>query len=155
MSCSFFKSSSKPAHLAAFLSFVLIWGCQDQTNQHNDVNGSKPNVIYILADDMGLGDIGAYGQERIKTPNLDQMAEEGMRFTRHYSGSTVCAPSRAVLMTGLHTGHSPIRGNEEIMPISQGPIPTSTKTIARSEEHTSELQSRFDIVCRLLLEKKK
>jgi len=130
MSCSFFKSSSKPAHLAAFLSFVLIWGCQDQTNQHNDVNGSKPNVIYILADDMGLGDIGAYGQERIKTPNLDQMAEEGMRFTRHYSGSTVCAPSRAVLMTGLHTGHSPIRGNEEIMPIGQGPIPTSTKTIA-------------------------
>jgi len=72
---------------------------------------SRPNIIYILVDDMGYGDLGSYGQERIKTPNLDRMANEGIRFTDHYAGSTVCGPSRATLMTGLHTGHSPIRGN--------------------------------------------
>ena len=71
----------------------------------------KPNIIFILADDLGYGDLGCYGQKRIKTPNLDQMAREGMRFTQHYAGSTVCAPSRCVLMTGLHTGHCYIRGN--------------------------------------------
>ena len=71
----------------------------------------KPNIIFILADDLGYGDLGCYGQKRIKTPNLDQMAAEGARFTQFYSGSTVCAPSRASLMTGLTTGHTRIRGN--------------------------------------------
>ena len=71
----------------------------------------KPNIIYILADDLGYGDLGCYGQKRIKTPVLDRMAAEGMKFTDSYSGSTVCAPSRCVLMTGLHTGHCFIRGN--------------------------------------------
>ena len=71
----------------------------------------RPNIIYILADDLGWGDLGCYGQKTLRTPNLDRMAKEGMRFTRHYSGSTVCAPSRCVLMTGLHTGHARIRGN--------------------------------------------
>jgi len=71
----------------------------------------KPNIIYILADDLGYGDLGCYGQKRIKTPVLDRMAGEGMKFTDSYSGSTVCAPSRCVLMTGLHTGHCFIRGN--------------------------------------------
>jgi arylsulfatase A-like enzyme len=71
----------------------------------------KPNIIFILADDLGYGDLGCYGQKRIKTPNLDQMAAEGARFTQFYAGSTVCAPSRASLMTGLHTGHTRIRGN--------------------------------------------
>jgi len=71
----------------------------------------KPNIIYILADDLGYGDLGCYGQKTLKTPNLDRMAREGMRFTRHYAGSTVCAPSRCVLLTGLHTGHARIRGN--------------------------------------------
>jgi len=68
-------------------------------------NPKKPNIIYILADDLGYGDLGCYGQKKIKTPNLDRMAKEGMRFMQHYSGSTVCAPSRATLMLGLHTGH--------------------------------------------------
>jgi arylsulfatase A len=72
----------------------------------------RPNVIFILADDLGYGDLGCYGQERIKTPNIDRMAAEGMRFTQHYSGSTVCAPSRCTLMTGMHTGHAVIRDNE-------------------------------------------
>jgi arylsulfatase A-like enzyme len=71
----------------------------------------KPNIIFILADDLGYGDLGCYGQAKIQTPNLDRMAREGMRFTQFYAGSTVCAPSRCVLMTGLHTGHCHIRGN--------------------------------------------
>ncbi|PHR90001.1 MAG: hypothetical protein COA78_35530 [Blastopirellula sp.] len=72
-----------------------------------------PNVIYILADDAGIGDFGCYGGKIIHTPNVDQLAKEGMRFTQHYSGSTVCAPSRCVLMTGMHTGHARKRGNVE------------------------------------------
>lgn len=76
--------------------------------------GRKPNVIFILADDLGYGDLGCYGQDRIKTPHLDRMAAEGMRFTQHYSGSTVCAPSRCALMTGMHTGHARIRGNATV-----------------------------------------
>jgi arylsulfatase A-like enzyme len=72
---------------------------------------APPNIIYILADDLGYGDLSCYGQKTLQTPNLDRMAGEGLRFTRHYAGSTVCAPSRCVLMTGLHTGHCRIRGN--------------------------------------------
>jgi len=71
----------------------------------------KPNLIYILADDLGIADFGCYGGRIIKTPQVDRMAREGMRFTEHYSGSTVCAPTRCVLMTGKHTGHARIRGN--------------------------------------------
>ena len=71
----------------------------------------KPNIIFILADDLGYGDLGCYGQKKIKTPNLDQLAAEGIRFTQFYAGSTVCAPSRCALMTGKHTGHAWIRGN--------------------------------------------
>jgi arylsulfatase A-like enzyme len=71
----------------------------------------KPNIIFILADDLGYGDLGCYGQTKIKTPNIDKLASEGMRFTDCYAGSTVCAPSRCALMTGLHTGHCRIRGN--------------------------------------------
>jgi arylsulfatase A-like enzyme len=72
---------------------------------------NPPNIIFILADDLGYGDLGCYGQKRIKTPNIDKLAAEGMRFTQCYAGSTVCAPSRSVLMTGLHSGHTRIRGN--------------------------------------------
>ena len=72
---------------------------------------ATPNIIFIMADDMGYGDLGCYGQTTIQTPNIDQMAREGTRFTDCYAGSTVCAPSRSVLMTGLHTGHTTVRGN--------------------------------------------
>ncbi len=71
----------------------------------------QPNIIFILADDLGIGDLSCYGQERFATPNIDRLANEGMQFTQHYSGNTVSAPSRCVLMTGLHTGHSYIRDN--------------------------------------------
>jgi arylsulfatase A-like enzyme len=71
----------------------------------------KPNIIFILADDLGYGELGCYSQARIRTPNIDRMAREGLRFTHFYAGSTVCAPSRSVLMTGQHTGHTTVRGN--------------------------------------------
>ena len=90
----------------------------------------KPNIIFIMADDLGYGDLGCYGQEKFSTPHLDRLASEGIRFTRHYSGSTVCAPSRSVLMTGLHTGHTPIRGNQEVKPEGQAPLPESAVTMA-------------------------
>lgn len=71
----------------------------------------KPNIVFILADDMGIGDLGCYGQKVLTTPNIDRLATEGMKFIRHYAGCTVCAPSRCVLLTGLHTGHCRVRGN--------------------------------------------
>jgi arylsulfatase A-like enzyme len=74
----------------------------------------KPNLIYILADDLGYGDLGSYGQKTIQTPHLDRMAQEGLRFTHFYAGSTVCGPSRCCLMTGKHTGHATVRGNADI-----------------------------------------
>lgn len=76
-----------------------------------------PNVIFIMADDLGYGHLGSYGQTRIETPHLDRMAAEGMRFTQYYAGSTVCAPSRSVLMTGLHTGHTSVRDNSGAVPL--------------------------------------
>lgn len=91
----------------------------------------SPNVIYILADDLGIGDITPYGQKLIETPNLDRMAAEGMLFTQCYSGTAVSAPSRASLLTGLHTGHTYIRGNKRIEPEGQMPMPGDTYTIAK------------------------
>jgi len=98
-----------------------------------------PNIILIVADDLGYGELGSYGQEKIRTPNIDRLAEEGMRFTQHYSGSPVCAPSRAVLLTGLHTGHAYIRDNDEMSERGdvwhdlslegQRPLPANTYTI--------------------------
>src|SRR5688572_3874623 len=70
-----------------------------------------PNIIFILADDLGYGDLGCYGQKMIQTPHIDRLASQGLRFTNCYAGSTVCAPSRCALMTGLHTGHARVRGN--------------------------------------------
>src|SRR6056297_2038770 len=90
----------------------------------------KPNIIYVLADDLGYGDLSCYGQNKFKTPHIDALASNGMMFLNHYSGSTVCAPSRSTLLTGLHTGHTPIRGNKEIQPEGQEPMPAETVTIA-------------------------
>lgn len=91
----------------------------------------RPNIVYILLDDAGYGDLSCYGQERFSTPNIDRMAQEGMRFTQHYSGSTVCAPTRCSLMTGLHTGHTHVRGNREVKPEGQAPMPADIVTIPR------------------------
>jgi arylsulfatase A len=92
---------------------------------------SKPNIIYIMADDLGYGDLGCFGQKKFTTPHLDKMCAEGMKFTDHYSGSTVCAPSRCVLMTGLHTGHAYVRGNREVRPEGQAPMPADIFTVPR------------------------
>jgi arylsulfatase len=82
-------------------------------NKDPEPGADKPNIIFILADDLGYGDLGSFGQKLIETPNIDKLASEGMRFTQHYSGSPVCAPSRCVLLTGKHSGHAYIRGNDE------------------------------------------
>jgi arylsulfatase A-like enzyme len=92
---------------------------------------AKPNIVFILCDDLAQGDLGCYGQKIIQTPNLDRMAKEGTRYMQGYSGTTVCAPSRSVLMTGLHTGHCPIRANREVQPEGQKPLPEGTITVAR------------------------
>lgn len=89
-----------------------------------------PNVIFLLADDLGYGDLGAFGQKLIKTPNIDRLAAEGTKFTQSYAGATVCAPSRCSLMTGKHGGHAYIRGNREIKPEGQEPMPADTFTVA-------------------------
>ena len=92
----------------------------------------RPNIVYILADDLGYGDVGVYGQKLLETPNLDKLARAGMLFTQHYSGSAVCAPSRAALLTGLHTGHAPVRGNYEVEPEGQYPMPEGTRLLSRA-----------------------
>ncbi|MGK7396801.1 MAG: arylsulfatase [Candidatus Cyclobacteriaceae bacterium M3_2C_046] len=91
---------------------LFLIACQPESNQEESLFTDRPpNIIFIMADDLGYGDLGSYGQKLIQTPNLDQIAAEGIRFTQAYAGSTVCAPSRSVLMTGQHTGHTRVRGN--------------------------------------------
>lgn len=101
--------------LAIFSGILLIIGCQNKntSKQTEQQTHKRPNIIYILTDDLGYGDLGAYGQTKIETPNIDDLAKEGMLFTQHYSGSPVCAPARASLLTGKHGGHASIRGNDE------------------------------------------
>lgn len=100
-------------------------------------NVRKPNIIYIYADDLGYGELGCYGQTKIKTPNLDRMAKEGMRFTQHYTSTPVCAPARCMLLTGRNGGHSYIRGNYELGDFEddreggQMPLPEGTFTVAK------------------------
>ena len=90
-----------------------------------------PNIVYILADDLGYGDLSCYGQQRFSTPNIDRLAREGMLFSQHYTGCTVSAPSRSCLMTGLHTGHTAVRGNRGWEPEGNWPLPSNTFTIAK------------------------
>jgi len=90
----------------------------------------RPNIIFILADDAGYGDFGCYGQKDILTPNIDGMAAEGMRFTDHYAGAPVCAPSRCGLLTGVHTGHAFVRGNRELLPEGQMALAPEIRTVA-------------------------
>ncbi|HOA75373.1 MAG TPA: arylsulfatase [Phycisphaerae bacterium] len=98
--------SHSPVHFVLLSGLVAISAFAEPA--------AKPNVIFILADDLGYGSLGCYGQKKVATPNLDRLAAEGLRFTDFYAGSTVCAPSRCSLMTGKHTGHCWVRGNERI-----------------------------------------
>ncbi|MDX1637179.1 MAG: arylsulfatase [Balneolaceae bacterium] len=123
-----------------------VTGCLNSDSSNSDIDNGQPNIVYILADDLGYGELGAYGQQKIETPNIDKLAAEGMIFTQHYAGSPVCAPSRYMLMTGKHPGNAYIRGNDgmpergdvwdfEAMRKDPGlegqrPIPDSTYTMA-------------------------
>lgn len=110
--------------LVAWVGFAPVAFAADTTRQ--------PNIVLILADDLGWGELGCYGQTKIRTPNIDRLAEEGMRFTRHYSGAPVCAPARNVLLTGLHLGHAEIRGNKQAgAGEGQWPISSNSLTIAK------------------------
>ena len=91
-----------------FLILLIIFSCSKTENKN-----TVPNIVFILADDLGYGEIGILGQKKIETPNIDQLAKNGMILTDHYTGSPVCAPSRSIFLTGLHSGHNPIRGNDE------------------------------------------
>ncbi len=117
MSFSFLR----PAILNYSIAYILLAGIMRLSNTHCQ---EKPNVIYILADDLGYGDLSCYGQKKFLTPNIDRLAQRGIKFTDHYSGSTVSAPSRSCLMTGQHTGHTPIKGNGKF------PLPASSVTVA-------------------------
>lgn len=116
------------------LLFVLLNGLT--SFQQQLTAQSRPNIVFIYADDLGYGELGCYGQQKIQTPHIDQLASGGIRFTQHYSGAPVCAPARAMLMTGLHSGHSPIRGNFELGGYAdssergQQPLPALTFTMA-------------------------
>jgi arylsulfatase A-like enzyme len=96
-----------------------------------DARLARPNIVFILADDLGYGDLGCYGQTKIRTPNIDRLAAEGLRLTQHYAGNAVCAPSRCVLMTGKHPGHAHVRNNRSVGPEGQEPLPEGTATIPR------------------------
>jgi arylsulfatase A len=110
--------------IMALSALTGITSCQQKQEEPK-----KPNIIFIMTDDQGYNDLGSYGATLIKTPVLDQMAAEGIRFTHHYAGTSVCAPSRSVLMTGLthrpHTG----KGNRQVQPSGQMPLPEGTVTV--------------------------
>lgn len=117
----------------AYISFFLLSVSllfQPGNSFGQQAKTDRPNIIFILADDMGYGDLGCYGQRLIQTPNLDAMAKQGLRFTQFYAGTAVCAPSRSSFITGQHSGHTPIRGNKGVEPEGQWPIPDSAVTIA-------------------------
>lgn len=118
-------TKSEVVRIAFALIVGLSWGIIGLSAN------TLPNIVYILADDLGYGDLSCFGQEKFDTPNVDKLASNGLVFTQHYSGSTVCAPSRSSLMTGLHTGHTPIRGNYEIQPEGQLPLPASYLTLPK------------------------
>lgn len=121
------KTTLKYLNLTAVLSLIFFQACQQPDKEEI---ARAPNIIYILADDLGYGDLSCYGQEKFETPNIDRLAKEGILFTQHYAGTTVCAPSRSSLMTGLHTGHTPIRGNRG-MNGGQFPLPADAVTLPK------------------------
>lgn len=133
---------ARSAHRAGWFALLLVGGVAAMMSTgmaraaETPERAAPPNIVLIVADDLGWGELGCYGQEKIRTPNIDRLARQGMRFTQHYSGAPVCAPSRNVLMTGLHTGHTTVRGNRKATDAEgrtiegQYPIPHEALTIA-------------------------
>ncbi len=129
-----------------FALVLLSVGCAKQKPNDDAVTqkvAKKPNIIYILADDLGYGDLSSYGQVKFQTPHIDQLAAGGMMFTQHYSGAPVCAPARSSLLTGLHTGHTPIRGNKQIEPEGQYPLPDSAYTLTEMMKKAGYVTGAF------------
>jgi len=121
---------------------MALQGCANAAQRMRfEANRKKPNIVYIIADDLGYAEVGCYGQKKIKTPNIDKLASQGMKFTQHYSGNPVCAPSRCVLMTGKHSGHAQVRSNKQVggregwklgaTTGGQWPLKAGTITVAR------------------------
>ncbi|MFA5329327.1 MAG: arylsulfatase [Prolixibacteraceae bacterium] len=128
------------------LGSLLISGsvnAQMKSVSNENSQAEKPNIIYVLADDLGYGDLSCYGQKHFRTPNIDRMAAEGVKFTNHYAGCAVCAPSRSSLLTGLHTGHTPIRGNLAVKPEGQWPLPASTATFPKLLQQAGYVTGAF------------
>jgi arylsulfatase A len=117
-------------HLAVLVGGAALVSSPASPRAEETTTPARPNVIFVLADDLGWAEIGSYGQQKIRTPSLDRLAAEGLRFTQHYSGNAVCAPSRSVLLTGQHPGHTPIRDNREVQPEGQAPLPAAAITFA-------------------------
>lgn len=126
-------------------SFILTGAALTAAScgQDGKTPAKQPNVVFILADDLGWGDLSCYGQELFQTPNIDALAQSGIRFTQAYSGTTVSAPSRSCLVTGMHSGHTPIRGNKEILPEGQHPLPEGTVTIFKDLKNAGYTTGAF------------
>jgi len=136
------NQKSQPLLFILFLGILpLVSSCKKSEAKANE--SLKPNIIFILADDLGYGDLGFLGQKYIETPVIDGLAAKGMFFTNFYSGATVCAPSRSAFMTGLHTGHTPIRGNTEVQPEGQRPMPDSVMTVSKLMQKAGYVTGAF------------
>jgi arylsulfatase A len=121
------------ARTLAFL--VLLAGvgtAQEADDSDRPARSRPPNIVFVMADDLGYGELGSYGQDKIRTPSLDRLAAEGMRLTQHIAGNAVCAPSRCVLMTGMHPGHAQVRNNKEVKPEGQMALTEGTVTLANA-----------------------
>src|SRR5688500_16637036 len=122
----------------SFLVLAALAASLGATTAQQPAAANQPNIVFILADDLGYGELGSYGQQRIRTPRLDRLAAEGMRFTQFYAGSTVCAPSRATFLTGVHTGRAHVRDNygtgthADDDEQGQFPLPADHPTLARA-----------------------
>ena len=122
---------------------LLFFGLYGVGNASSVYAQTKPNIVLIVADDLGYGDVGCYGQQKIKTPNIDRLAREGMLFTHYYAGTSVCAPSRSSLLTGQDTGHTPIRGNKSVEPEGQWPLPAASITLAETLKQSGYTTGAF------------
>lgn len=131
-----------PVLMAVVLAFVPFRATAAQVAATNSADASRPNIIFILADDLGYGDLGCYGQKQIQTPAIDRIAAEGIRFTQCYCGSTVCAPSRCCLMTGMDTGHARIRGNSAV-PLS--PEDVTVAEVLKSAGYATGLVGKWGL----------
>ncbi|MBG7613127.1 arylsulfatase [Polaribacter sp. BAL334] len=130
------KSNIKIKSILSIGTLCILFSCSAQIKKEVETKAKiakQPNIIYILADDLGYADLSVYGQQKINTPNIDQLAKNGMLFTQHYAGSAVCAPSRSSLMSGQHTGKTSIRNNSKAPNVDEGQPPMSAETITVAE----------------------